>query len=226
MIALKGEIMNRARVLFGSVVTVLGALLMLDYADVLNAGDVVEAWWPLVIVVAGLMALWANPQHWMMPLVVTSVGAILLLRSTDVVDSLAVAGPVLLMLVGLLVIFGRGMNRRVVATADRVNSFNVFSGSEIASRSDHFEGGSVGALFGGAEVDLRDAQPAPGAELDVFVAFGGAEIKVPEGWQVITHGMPIFGGFENVTAKERIPAGAPVLDINATVIFGGLEVKH
>jgi hypothetical protein len=226
MIALKGEIMNRARVLFGSVVTVLGALLMLDYADVLNAGDVVEAWWPLVIVVAGLMALWANPQHWMMPLVVTSVGAILLLRSTDVVDSLAVAGPVLLMLVGLLVIFGRGMNQRVVATADRVNSFNVFSGSEVASRSDHFEGGSVGALFGGAEIDLRDAQPAPGAELDVFVAFGGAEIKVPEGWQVITHGMPIFGGFENVTAKERIPAGAPVLDINATVIFGGLEVKH
>jgi hypothetical protein len=62
--------------------------------------------------------------------------------------------------------------------------------------------------------------------LDVFVAFGGAGIKVPEGWQVITHGMPIFGGFENVTAKQRIPAGAPVLDVNATVIFGGLEVKH
>lgn len=218
--------MNRARVLFGSVVTVLGALLMLDYANVLDAGDIVETWWPAVIVVAGLMALWANPQHWIMPLVVTAVGGVLLLRSTDVVDSLAVAGPVLLMLVGLLVIFGRGMNQRVVATADRVNSFNVFSGSEIASRSDHFEGGSVGALFGGTEIDLRDAQPAPGAELDVFVAFGGAEIKVPEGWQVITHGMPIFGGFENVTAKERIPIGAPVLDVNATVIFGGLEVKH
>ncbi|HUP18009.1 MAG TPA: hypothetical protein VM848_18420 [Acidimicrobiia bacterium] len=218
--------MNRARVLFGSVVTVFGALLMLDYADVLNAGDVVETWWPAVIVVAGLMALWANPQHWMMPLVVTAAGVVLLLRSTDVVDSLAVAGPVLLILVGLLVIFGRGLNQRVIATADRVNTFNVFSGTEVASHSDNFAGGSVGALFGGAEIDLRDAQPAPGAALDVFVAFGGAEIKVPEGWQVITHGMPIFGGFENVTAKERIPIGAPVLDINATVIFGGLEVKH
>jgi hypothetical protein len=179
----------------------------------------------VVVLVAGLMALWANPQHWMMPLVVTAAGGVLLLRSTGVVDSLAVAGPALLILVGLLVIFGRGTNHRV-ATADRVNSFNVFSGSEIASRSDHFEGGSVGALFGGAEIDLRDAQPAPGAALDVFVAFGGAEIKVPEGWQVITHGMPIFGGFENVTAKEMIPAGAPVLDVNATVNFGGLEVKH
>ena len=218
--------MNRARVLFGSVVTVLGALLMLDFADVLNAGEVIDTWWPAVIVVAGLMALWANPQRWMMPLVVTSAGVVLLLRSTDVVDSLAVAGPALLILVGLIVIFGRGMSRRVVATADRVNSFNVFSGTELASHSDHFEGGNVGALFGGAEIDLRDAQPAPGAALDVFVAFGGAEIKVPEGWQVITHGMPIFGGFDNVTAKERIPAGAPVLDVDATVIFGGLEVKH
>jgi Domain of unknown function (DUF5668) len=218
--------MNRARILFGSVVTVLGALFMLDYADVLNAGEVIDMWWPVALVVAGLMALWANPERWMVPLVVTSAGVVLLLRSTDVVDSLAVAGPALLILVGLIVIFGRGMSRRVVATADRVNSFNVFSGTELASHSDHFEGGNVGALFGGAEIDLRDAQPAPGAALDVFVAFGGAEIKVPEGWQVITHGMPIFGGFENVTAKERIPAGAPVLDVNATVIFGGLEVKH
>jgi Domain of unknown function (DUF5668) len=218
--------MNRARVLFGSVVTVLGALLMLDYAGVLNAGEVIDTWWPVALVVAGLMALWANPERWMVPLVVTSAGVVLLLRSTDVVDSLAVAGPALLILVGLIVIFGRGMSRRVVASADRVNSFNVFSGTELASHSDHFEGGNVGALFGGAEIDLRDAQPAPGAALDVFVAFGGAEIKVPEGWQVITHGMPIFGGFDNVTAKERIPAGAPVLDVNATVIFGGLEVKH
>ena len=218
--------MNRARVLFGSVVTVLGALLMLDYADVLDAGQVIDTWWPAVIVVAGLMALWANPQHWIMPLVVTATGVGLLLRSTGVVDSMAVVGPALLILVGVLVIFGRGLNQKVVATADRVNSFNVFSGSEIASHSDHFEGGSVGALCGGTEIDLRDAQPAPGAALDVFVAFGGAEIKVPEGWQVVTHGLPIFGGFENVTAKERIPIGAPLLDVNATVIFGGLEVKH
>ena len=218
--------MNKARFLFGSVVTALGAVLMLDYADVLDAGALIGAWWPVVIVAAGLMALWANPRHWMMPLVVTAAGAVLLLRSTGVVDSLAVAGPVLLILVGLMVIFGRGMNQRIVASADRVNSFNVFSGSEIASHSNHFEGGSVGALFGGAEIDLRDARPAPGAALDVFVAFGGAEVKVPEGWQVNTHGLPIFGGFENVTTKEPIPVGSPVLDINATVIFGGLEVKH
>lgn len=218
--------MNRARLLFGLVVFALGSLLLLDYADVIDAGRVIGMWWPVVLIGAGLLALFSNPRHWFMPLVIVGFGGAVLLWTTEVVDNLRLVGPMFLVLIGLLVIFGRGFTNRLVGTQDRVNSFNVFSGSEIASRSGHFEGGSIGALFGGTEIDLRDAKPAPGAELDVFVAFGGAEIKVPEGWQVVTHGMPIFGGFENVTTTERIPEGAPTLDVNATVIFGGLEVKH
>lgn len=60
----------------------------------------------------------------------------------------------------------------------------------------------------------------------MFTAFGGTEIKVPEGWKVVTHGLPIFGGFENVTIAETLPPDAPTLDVSATVLFGGLEVKH
>jgi hypothetical protein len=81
-------------------------------------------------------------------------------------------------------------------------------------------------VFGGAEIDLRDAIPAPGANLDVFTAFGGLEIQVPQGWQVDIKGLPIFGGFDNVTVKEQLGPDAPLLTINATVMFGGLEIKH
>jgi hypothetical protein len=218
--------MNRARLLFGAVIIALGTLLLLDYTDVLNAGDVIGRWWPVVLIAAGLLALTANPRRWIGPALITGIGGVLLLRTTEVVDTLEVVGPAFLVLLGLVVIFGRGFTQRSVASQDRISSFNVFSGSELASKSEHFEGGTIGALFGGAEVDLRDAKPAPGAELDVFVAFGGAEIKVPQGWNVVTHGMPIFGGFDNVTARETVAVGAPTLDVNATVIFGGLEVKH
>jgi hypothetical protein len=211
---------------FGSVVVVLGALLMLDYADVLDSGQVIGDWWPVVFLVAGILAYFANRRRWVMPLVITVASAVLLLRTTGVVDSLAIIGPALLVLVGLFIIFGRGMDRGTIDARDRIKTFNVFSGSQLASHSKNFEGGSVGALFGGTEIDLRDAKPAPGASLDVFVAFGGTEIKVPKGWQVVTRGLPIFGAFDNVTAKETLPADAPVLDINATVLFGGLEVKH
>lgn len=156
--------MNRARLLFGSVVFAVGSLLLLGYAEVLDAGRVIGTWWPVVLIAAGLLALFAKPRHWVMPLAIVFFGSMVLLRTTEVVDSLRLTGPLFLVLIGLLGIFGRGLTHRLVGTQDRLNSFNVFSGSEIASKSDHFEGGSIGALFGGAEVDLRDAKPAPGAE--------------------------------------------------------------
>jgi hypothetical protein len=216
--------MNWARVWFGSVVAALGLVFLLDYAGSLDAGDVISTWWPLLVIAAGALSLMVNRRQWLVPLVVVGLGVIALLRTTGLVESMAVAGPVLLVVLGVMVMLGRGVGGQV--GLDRVRSFSVFSGTEIASHSQKFEGGSIGAVFGGAELDLRDAAPVPGAALDVFVAFGGAEVKVPRGWQVITHGLPIFGGFGNVTAKEETPANAPVLDINATVLFGGLEVKH
>ncbi len=218
--------MNKARLLFGSVVLALGSLLLLDYANVLDAAAVIEMWWPVVLIAAGLLGFFSDRRHWLVPLAIVGLGTMALLRTTEVADNLELAGPLFLVLIGFLVIFGRDVTRQIPGSQDRLNNFNVFSGSEIASKSEHFEGGSIGALFGGTEVDLRHAKPAPGAELDVFVAFGGAEIRVPEGWQVVTHGMPIFGGFENVTTTEPLQDGAPTLDVNATVIFGGLEVKH
>jgi predicted membrane protein len=102
----------------------------------------------------------------------------------------------------------------------------MFSGSEIASHSKEFKGGSVTAIFGGAEVDLRDAMPVADARLDVFTAFGGVEIRVPEGWQVSVKGLPLFGGIDNITAKEQLPENATLLPVNATALFGGIEIKH
>lgn len=142
------------------------------------------------------------------------------------IDLSDVVWPMALVLVGLFILVGRGLGGRTVETGDRVSIFHVFSGSESASRSRAFEGGSISAIFGGAELDLRDAVPAPGANLDVFAAFGGVEIKVPVGWQVNVKGLPIFGGFDNTTTKDALDADAPNLTVNATVLFGGLDVTH
>ncbi|HEY7583123.1 MAG TPA: DUF5668 domain-containing protein, partial [Acidimicrobiia bacterium] len=51
--------MNRARLLFGTGVIALGTLLFLDYAEVLDAGEVIASWWPVVLIAAGLLALTA-----------------------------------------------------------------------------------------------------------------------------------------------------------------------
>lgn len=217
--------MNWGRLFFGLLIVAVGTVLLLDNADVLDAGEVFGTWWPAVVVLAGILTFAANPRHWPVALIITGVGVAFLLSNLDIVDIGNIVIPAAIILVGLLVIFGRGLGSRTEA-GDRVNSFNVFSGSEIASHSKQFQGGSISAVFGGAEVDLRDAVPTPDAELDVFTAFGGVEVTVPEGWHVAVRGLPLFGGIENVTAKKQVPADAPTLAVNATVLFGGLEIKH
>lgn len=218
--------MNWARAFFGLLIVGVGTLLLLDNLDVLDAGDVIGEWWPAVLVVGGLIAFAANPGHWAMPLILVGGGGLVLLRTTGVVDTLSVLLPTVLIVVGLAVIFGRGFGTRTTSSGNTITSFNLFSGSNLASDSNRFEGGRVGAVFGGAELDLRRATLVPGATMDVFTAFGGVEISVPEGWRVDINGFPMFGGFENATAKESLPSDAPRLRIDATVLFGGLEVRH
>jgi hypothetical protein len=217
--------MNWGRLFFGVLIVAVGAVLLLDNAEVLDAGEVFSTWWPVVVILAGLLMLIANPRHWPVAVIIMGVGVAWLLSSLDIVDISDVIWPAAIILVGLLVIFGRGLTSRT-ETGDQVNSFNIFSGSEIASHSKEFRGGSVTAVFGGAEIDVRDAVPTADARLDVFTAFGGIEIRVPGGWHVPVRGLPLFGGIENITAKEQLPADAPILPVHATALFGGIEIKH
>jgi hypothetical protein len=217
--------MNWGRLFFGLLIVAVGTVLLLDNAGTLDAGEIFGTWWPAIVILAGILTFAANPRHWPVALIITAVGLAFLLSNLDIVNLGNFIIPAAIILVGLLVLFGRGLGARTEA-GDRVNSFNVFSGSEIASHSKQFQGGSISAVFGGAEVDLRDTVPSPGAELDVFAAFGGVEVTVPQGWNVVTRGLPLFGGIENTTAKDSVPADAPTLAVNATVLFGGLEIKH
>jgi hypothetical protein len=218
--------MNWARAFFGIIVVLVGAILLLDNLDVLRAGDVFSEWWPVALIAGGVLAFIANPRHWVIPLILVGVGTFVLLRTTGAIDTVDILLPAALIIVGLLVLFGRGLGTQLGNTDDRINTFNLFSGSEMVSNSSSFHGGRIGAIFGGAELDLSNATLAPDAGLDVFAAFGGVEITVPHGWRVEISGFPLFGGFENKTAKERLADDAPRLRIDATVLFGGLEVKH
>ncbi|MEX2650954.1 MAG: DUF5668 domain-containing protein [Acidimicrobiia bacterium] len=134
--------MNWARIFFGSAVVAVGVVLLLDNSGVLDAGDVFSRYWPVLVIAAGLLSFFANPGHWQIPLIVVVVGTALLLRTLDVVDSLSVVVPALLILIGVFVMFGRVRPGHEVSDADRISSFNIFSGTEIASHSAEFKGGT------------------------------------------------------------------------------------
>ncbi|MGZ5382750.1 MAG: LiaF transmembrane domain-containing protein [Acidimicrobiia bacterium] len=221
--------MNRGRILFGFVLIALGVIFLLGQNDVLDAGDLIADWWPVVFVIAGFLYVSFSPRHIMVPAVLVIMGLALLARSLDFVPDWVqtVFWPLVLVVVGLWVMFGSGLGTATVQRADRVNSLVAFFGREIVNESQQFGGGSIFTVFGGTDIDLRRARPVPeGAAMDVVVAFGGVDIAVPEGWRVEVKGIPLFGGWSNKTGSDRAGPDAPLLSIEALVAFGGLDIRH
>lgn len=84
------------------------------------------------------------------------------------------------------------------------------------------------AVFGGAELDLREAA-LPGREItiDAVAVFGGVSITVPPEMRVIDTGSAIMGGrdISGETTESGRP-DVPVLRITGMCVFGGVEVKR
>lgn len=81
------------------------------------------------------------------------------------------------------------------------------------------------ALFGGMDLDLRDAIfESPVVEIAGFWCFGGLDIKVPEGIEVRDQTAGIFGGTDVRDVGDPLP-GAPVLVIKGMTLFGGVSVR-
>jgi len=83
------------------------------------------------------------------------------------------------------------------------------------------------AIMGGAGLDFREAKMAPGTtEVNILAIMGGAEIIVPPGLAVETHGFGLMGGFEGVDqAGVDTDPDAPRLLIRGMAIMGGVEVS-
>lgn len=83
------------------------------------------------------------------------------------------------------------------------------------------------AAFGGAELDFREAELAPGVtELHITAMFGGVEIIVPPHLAVDCDASAIFGGFEELhRAPRRTDPDRPVLRITGFAMFGGVQIE-
>lgn len=219
------------RVILGVTIVVIGLLAALDVLDVLRVGNVMR-FWPLLLIGFGLSnflgATFRGQRVWGVILLV--LGVLILLANLDALDvSWDFIWPVIIILIGVLVLSRSfGVHRGRSHAGDWVSEWALFGGGERRYSSKAFRGGEANAIFGGLDIDLRDAALAEEtAVLDCFVMFGGIDIKVPPGWQIIIQAIPIFGGVSDSSrgsAEERAATGKRLL-VRGTALFGGIEVK-
>jgi len=112
-------------------------------------------------------------------------------------------------------------------TSDELRVSSVFSGIERSVVSKNFQGGKISCVFGGADIDLTQAD-LQGKKLIKFeVVFGGAKLIVPPHWTVYNE---IEGVFHSVEDKRKFNAAAvinpdKILVLKGSVVFGGVEIR-
>ncbi len=86
----------------------------------------------------------------------------------------------------------------------------------------------VKAVFGGADLDLREASlESDEVEIDIRAVFGGVNIVVPDDVRVLVDGTGVFGAFNDDASHRRQPgAGAPVVRVTGKAVFGGVNVQR
>ena len=117
----------------------------------------------------------------------------------------------------------RAFPSRGDAESDEVRLVAILDGIEMHGRSQAFRGGSMFTWLGGIAVDLREAQLAPGAHLEVGSLFGGIAVRVPTGWRVESDVQSLSGGVA-INAPEPEDADTPTLRLTGFSAFGGVAV--
>jgi predicted membrane protein len=201
-----------------------------SFASVLgffDFGEVLVAYWPMIIVLVGLSMIFERSKVvWGGMLMIIGLAL-----QVDVLDILNVSvgsliWPVILILIGFAWLprasSSRGMHGRAIPPKGPLAAF--FSGVEHQMTEIPSGVTAASATFGGLELDISDANIHDGAVLDLSVMFGAIEVRVPKDCQIEVLGSPMFGGIEDSTKHPESPKSR--LTIETHVAFGAVSIKN
>jgi predicted membrane protein len=232
-------------ILIGAIIILVGVAMLLDNLGIIQVRDYWR-FWPVIFVVVGAMKLIDSQGRgggFVLGLVLVAVGTIWTLDNIGIIIfDPRLIWPLVLIGIGALFLM-RSLERRAlgprpqpggpeletqISSADSIQQWTVFGGSKRVIDSQNFRGGQIFALFGGVELDLRDAAIVNSAVMDASAVFGGIDIRVPPTWTVDVRGSGVFGGYEDKTSHPRVerPGESPKLVVTGAAVFGGISIKN
>lgn len=190
----------------------VGGLLLLDRADLVDAGALAADWWPLLIVGAGLWTALTTSRLAGALLVV--IGTLVLAAANDVVeaDLLGLIWPAVLVAIGTGILVA-GARMRGLTGNRHTAPDGAWQGPPTAT-----------AVFGDARLNLTD----DGSDRTVVTAlavFGDVLVSVPAGWRVVDRTTALFG---DIKVPRDQPTGpeAPVVELHGMALFGDTRVRY
>ena len=214
-------------ILLGVILIIAGVIFLGNEFDFWNIGLFFKGWWTLFIIVPSALGL-CEKGNKVSSLLGLLIGVLLFFAARDIISWVSVGKiflPALLIIIGVSIIFKRTFK---MPKTDKKNEKNgyvaIFSGTEEKISNNKFEGTNITAIFGGVELDLRQAIIEKDIVINCTTVFGGIDILLPDNVKIKTAGIPVFGGIENKkeTSKED---KSPTVYINYVCVFAGVDLK-
>ncbi len=207
----------KAKILFGLILVAIGVVIGGNSLEFWDFELFFDGWWTVFIILPGLFALFQ--KQWISGLISIAIGTGLLLAANDIIPW-ALLGPIALIAVGLCFIFARTPKNQKDARPVQNSYTAIFSGNDSVVTGEVTKI-HVRAIFGGVELDLRQATVSDDAIIDCLCLFGGIDIIAPENVSVTVSGTPIFGGIENKVRGDF----EKTLTLNCVCAFGGVDIE-
>lgn len=218
----------------GLILIALGVILGINALGIAEIDIFFPGWWTLIIIVPCFIDLFNKNNDKTGDLVGILIGVCLMLACLNIVDfgmiwKLVV--PVALVAIGLSIIFKDAFKGKVMKEVKKLQDksgdkeyWATFSGQNLNFADEKFEGCRLEAVFGGIKCDLRKAKIEKDVLVKASAVFGGVTIYAPKDVKVKVVSTSIFGG-TNDRHEKMDETAKHTLYIDATCIFGGVEVK-
>ena len=218
---------NCKNIILGIILIVVGVWFGLYATGVVKVNLLFDGWWTLFIIIPSFLGLFDEDGR-TGSLIGLFVGILLLLSCQDVLNFdivLKLIVPCVLIVTGLSFIFKGKIKTKNIENVKTVGGTNynaTFSGQNLDFSKEEFTGTKLDAVFGGIKCDLRNAIINDDVVIEASAIFGGITILVPKDVNVKITSTSIFGG---VDGKSKMDKPGKTIYVNATCLFGGVDVK-
>ena len=230
--------MKKAKpIIWGIAIIVLGILFICKAVGWFDFDIFFKGWWTLFIIIPATVSIFTEREK-LASVGFLSTGILLLLAAQEVITyetAWKIILPVFLVLIGLGIVLktifhndnDKEVEQKVKDLSDDKtmdSQMAIFSGSERTYKDETFTGSSLVAVFGGVDIDLRNAKFTKDTVIRAFALFGGIDIKVPEDVNVMTRSGFLFGGISD-DRKSDGTKGKHTIYIDAAGGFGGISIS-
>lgn len=220
-----------SNILWGIAFIIVGVVIALNALEITNINLFFSGWWTLFIIVPCFIGLFKEESK-TGNIIGLIIGSMLFLAcqkmiSFNLVWKLFI--PIILIIVGISFIFKDFLNKEIKEQVNKLSKtiegeyVAIFGGQKIDLSNETFKGTEVNAIFGGIDINLREAKILEDVVINATAIFGGVTIKVPKNVKVKVSSTPIFGGVSN---ERKNPKTSEItIFIKSLCLFGGVDIK-